>query len=83
MTPVRTVEDFAVAFSTLKREHADGFSCATITAHRFAAAALADLGLNTSCPVCSGNKDNATAGGLMNYGADFNYMYRHAAIVSG
>ena len=27
-----------------------------------------------------GNKDNVTAGGLMSYGADFNYMYRHAAI---
>ena len=27
-----------------------------------------------------GNKDNVKAGGLMSYGADFNYMYRHAAI---
>jgi putative ABC transport system substrate-binding protein len=27
-----------------------------------------------------GNKDNVRAGGLMSYGADFNYMYRHAAI---
>ncbi len=27
-----------------------------------------------------GNKDNVAAGGLMSYGADFNYMYRHAAI---
>jgi ABC-type uncharacterized transport system substrate-binding protein len=26
-----------------------------------------------------GNKDNVKAGGLMSYGADFNYMYRHAA----
>jgi len=25
------------------------------------------------------NKDNVRAGGLMSYGADFNYMYRHAA----
>jgi putative ABC transport system substrate-binding protein len=27
-----------------------------------------------------GNKDNVRAGGLMSYGADFNYMYRHAAV---
>jgi ABC-type uncharacterized transport system substrate-binding protein len=27
-----------------------------------------------------GNKDNVAAGGLMSYGADFNYVYRHAAI---
>jgi putative tryptophan/tyrosine transport system substrate-binding protein len=26
-----------------------------------------------------GNKDNVRAGGLMSYGADFDYMYRHAA----
>jgi ABC-type uncharacterized transport system substrate-binding protein len=26
------------------------------------------------------NKDNVRAGGLMSYGADFNCMYRHAAI---
>ena len=26
-----------------------------------------------------GNKDNVRAGGLMSYGADFNYMYRHGA----
>lgn len=28
-----------------------------------------------------GNKDNVAAGGLMSYGADFNYMYRHAAAI--
>jgi putative tryptophan/tyrosine transport system substrate-binding protein len=27
-----------------------------------------------------GNKDYIAAGGLMSYGADFKYMYRHAAI---
>lgn len=31
-------------------------------------------------PGMFGNKDNVTAGGLMSYGADSNYMYRHAAI---
>ena len=27
-----------------------------------------------------GNKENVRAGGLMSYGADFSYMYHHAAI---
>ena len=30
-----------------------------------------------------GNKDNVRAGGLMSYGAGFDYMYRHAATYIG
>jgi hypothetical protein len=30
-----------------------------------------------------GSKDDVTAGGLISYGADFNSMYRHAAIRDG
>jgi putative tryptophan/tyrosine transport system substrate-binding protein len=41
---------------------------------------LAELGLRYRLPGMFGNKDNVTAGGLMSYGADFNYMYRHVAI---
>jgi putative ABC transport system substrate-binding protein len=31
-------------------------------------------------PGIFGNKANVEAGGLMSYGANFNYMYRHAAL---
>jgi putative ABC transport system substrate-binding protein len=81
MTPVRTVEDFAIAFSTMRREEADGFLVPPSPLTNSQPAALADLGLMYRLPGNDmfGNKDNVTAGGLMSYGADFNYMYRHAA----
>jgi putative ABC transport system substrate-binding protein len=41
---------------------------------------LADLQLKYRLPGIFGNKANVEAGGLMSYGADFNYMYRHAAL---
>jgi putative tryptophan/tyrosine transport system substrate-binding protein len=43
-------------------------------------APLADLELHYRLPGIFGNKANVEAGGLMSYGADFNYMYRHAAL---
>src|ERR1700722_1835829 len=80
MTPVRTVEDFASAFSTMKREAADGFLVPPSPLTNSQPVALAELGLSYRLPGMFGNKDNVIAGGLMSYGADFNYMYRHAAI---
>ena len=80
MTPVRTIEDFAIAFATMKREQADGFLVPPSPLTNSQPAALAELGLSYKLPGMFGNKDNVTAGGLMSYGADFNYMYRHAAI---
>jgi putative tryptophan/tyrosine transport system substrate-binding protein len=43
-------------------------------------APLASLALMHRLPGIFANKENVEAGGLMSYGADFNYMYRHAAI---
>jgi putative ABC transport system substrate-binding protein len=80
MTPVRTVDDFDAAFSTMKREQADGFLVPPSPLTNSQPTALAELGLKYKLPGMFGNKDNVTAGGLMSYGADFNYMYRHAAI---
>jgi putative ABC transport system substrate-binding protein len=80
MTPVRTVEDFAIAFATMQREQADGFLVPSSPLTNSQPVALAELGLKYRLPGMFGNKDNVRAGGLMSYGADFNYMYRHAAI---
>ena len=80
MTPVRAVEDFDGAFSIMRRERADGFLVPPSPLTNSRPTPLAELGLKYRLPGMFGNKDNVTAGGLMSYGADFNYMYRHAAI---
>ncbi len=80
ITPVTTVEDFGPAFSKMLRERADGFLVPPSPLTNSQPAPLAELGLRHNLPGMFGNKDNVKAGGLMSYGADFNYMYRHAAI---
>jgi putative ABC transport system substrate-binding protein len=80
MTPVRTVEDFDAAFSTMAQQRADGFLVPPSPLTNSQPVPLAELGLRYRLPGMFGNKDNVRAGGLMSYGADFNYMYRHAAI---
>ncbi|HVJ12678.1 MAG TPA: ABC transporter substrate binding protein, partial [Burkholderiales bacterium] len=42
-------------------------------------APLAALALRHRLPGMFGNRANVAAGGLMSYGADFNYMYRRTA----
>lgn len=80
MTPAGTVSDFEEAFATMKRERADGFIVPSSPLTNSQPAPLAELGLRYRLPGIFGNKNNVIAGGLMSYGADFNYMYRHAAI---
>jgi putative tryptophan/tyrosine transport system substrate-binding protein len=80
MTPVQTVDDFEGAFSIMQRERADGFLVPPSPLTNSQPRPLAELGLKFRLPGMFGNKDNVAAGGLMSYGADFNYMYRHAAI---
>jgi putative ABC transport system substrate-binding protein len=80
MTPVQTIDDFEGAFSIMRRERADGFLVPPSPLTNSQPRPLAELGLKFRLPGMFGNKDNVAAGGLMSYGADFNYMYRHAAI---
>ena len=61
-------------------EQADGFLVPSSPLTNSQPVALAELGLKYRLPGMFGNKDNVRAGGLMSYGADFDYMYRHAAI---
>jgi putative ABC transport system substrate-binding protein len=80
MTPVQTIDDFEGAFEIMRRERADGFLAPPSPLTNSQPRPLAELGLKFRLPGMFGNKDNVAAGGLMSYGADFNYMYRHAAI---
>jgi len=80
MVPVRTVSDFDGVFSTMARERADGFLVSSSPLTNAQRAPLADLALAHRLPGIFANKANMEAGGLMSYGADFNYMYRHAAL---
>ena len=79
MVPVRTVEDFEGAFSTMLREHVSGFLVAASPLTASHRARLADLALKHRLPGMFGNKENVEAGGLMSYAADFNDMVRRAA----
>jgi putative ABC transport system substrate-binding protein len=79
MVPVRTVEDFEGAFSTMSREHVGGFLVVAAPFFGSNRARLAELALRHRLPGMFGNKENVEAGGFISYGADFNDMVRRAA----
>ena len=79
MIPVRTIEDFEPSLRAMMREQVSAFLVPTSPLTNSQPVALAELGLKYRLPGMFGNKDNVRAGGLMSYGADFNYMYGHAA----
>jgi putative ABC transport system substrate-binding protein len=80
MLPIETVADFDGVFSTMARERVDGFLVPGSPLTNTQRAPLADMEPKYRLPGIFGNKANVEAGGLMSYGADFNYMYRHAAL---
>jgi putative ABC transport system substrate-binding protein len=80
MLPIRTVADFDGVFSTMARERADGFLVPGSPLANMQRDLLASLELKYRLPGIFGNKANVEAGGLMSYGANFNYMYRHTAL---
>jgi putative ABC transport system substrate-binding protein len=79
MIPIRSIEDFEPSFVTMIREQVTAFLVPPSPLTNSQPVALAELGLKYRLPGMFGNKDNVRAGGLMSYGADFNYMYGHAA----
>ena len=83
MTPVRETADLSDAFAVMRQEHVDGFIVPPSPLTNSQVAPLAELELRHRLPGMFGNKDNVRAGGLMSYGADFDYMYRHAATYIG
>lgn len=80
MVPARTVEDFDQAFATMARERVDGFLVPSSPLSNSQRAPLAELALKHRLPGMFANKANVQAGGLMSYGADFNFMYHRVAI---
>jgi putative tryptophan/tyrosine transport system substrate-binding protein len=80
LMPIETVADFDGVFSTMARERVDGFLVPGSPLTNMQRAPLADMELKYRLPGIFGNKANVEAGGLMSYGANFNYMYRHAAL---
>jgi putative ABC transport system substrate-binding protein len=80
MLPAETAEKFDGIFSTMARQRVDGFLILASPLTNSQRAPLAELGLRYRLPGIFANKENVEAGGLMSYGADFNYMYQRAAI---
>jgi putative ABC transport system substrate-binding protein len=80
MVPVQAASDFEGAFSRLMRERVGGFLVPTSPLTNSQPAPLAELALKHRLPGMFGNRANVAAGGLMSYGADFNHMYRRAAV---
>jgi putative tryptophan/tyrosine transport system substrate-binding protein len=80
MTPIQAVADFDGAFARMEAERVDGFLVPGSPLANAQRAPLADLALKHRLPGIFANKANVRAGGLMSYGADFKYMYRHAAL---
>ena len=80
LTPVQSVADFKEAFAMLEKGHADGFLVPSSPLTNSQRGPLASLALTHRMPGMFANKENVQAGGLMSYGADFDYMYRHAAL---
>jgi putative tryptophan/tyrosine transport system substrate-binding protein len=77
--PATTAAEFDSAFSTMARQHVDALLVLASPLTNSQRAPLADLALKHRLPAMFVNKANVEAGGLMSYGADFGYMYRHAA----
>jgi putative ABC transport system substrate-binding protein len=80
LTPVQSVADFKEVFAMLEKGRADGFLVPSSPLTNSQRGPLASLALAHRMPGMFANKENVQAGGLMSYGADFDYMYRHAAL---
>lgn len=78
--PVQAVGEFEGAFSRLMRERVAGFLVPTSPLTNSQPTPLAELALRHRLPGMFGNRANVAAGGLMSYGADFDHMYRRAAV---
>jgi putative tryptophan/tyrosine transport system substrate-binding protein len=78
--PILTVADFDGVLATIVQAHADGFLVPSSPLTNSQRVPLAELALRYRLPGMFVNQENVEAGGLMSYGADFNYMYRYTAL---
>jgi putative ABC transport system substrate-binding protein len=79
LLPARTGDDFEGAFSTMAREGVGSFLAVAAPVFVNNRARLAELALKHRMPAAYGDKANVEAGGLISYGADFNYLVQRAA----
>jgi putative tryptophan/tyrosine transport system substrate-binding protein len=80
MLPLATVENFDAAFSTMSREHADGFLEVASSLTFSYRDLLSELALRHRLPGMFGRKDMVEAGGLMSYGSDVIDLHRRATV---
>jgi putative ABC transport system substrate-binding protein len=76
---VQAVSDFETGFARMAQGNAGCFIVPSSPLTNVQRSALAALATQYKLPGMFANKANVEAGGLMSYGADFNYMYRRAA----
>jgi putative tryptophan/tyrosine transport system substrate-binding protein len=75
---VQTIDDFASAFSQMKRERVDGFVVISSPLTSTRREQLAQFALEHRLPGAFPFKAQAQAGGLMSYGADIKDLFRRA-----
>jgi putative ABC transport system substrate-binding protein len=77
--PVRSASEYESAFSTMVREHADGFLVLSTPLFIAGAKRLAELALTHKLPSLFGPKHHVVAGGLMSYSPHRADLYRRGA----
>jgi putative tryptophan/tyrosine transport system substrate-binding protein len=77
--PLRTVDDFQGAFTSMTQKQVDAFLDIASPLTFSERARVAELALMHRLPGMFGIKANVEAGGLMSYAADINDLHRRAA----
>jgi putative ABC transport system substrate-binding protein len=80
ITPLRTVDEFDRAFSTMIQRKVGGFLVVASLLTYSQRAILAELALKHRLPTVFALKEYVQAGGLMSYGADTVDLHRRAAL---
>jgi ABC-type uncharacterized transport system substrate-binding protein len=75
----RSAADFSGAFATLARERPDAVLFTSDAVHQSNMQKIVSFQFQQGLPGMFQTKDNAVAGGLMSYGANFPAMFRQAA----
>lgn len=78
-TPVETEDDLPKAFAAMTNEKDVGFLVPSSPLTNSRPVQLAALAHAAHVPGMFANRANVVAGGLMSYGANFNYMYKRTA----
>lgn len=78
--PVRSASEYASAFSTIVREHADGVLVLPTPLFVAGAKPLASLALGNKLPSLFGPKHHVAAGGLMSYSPHRADLWRRGAV---